>query len=374
MRRIPVNRLRVGMKVGRPIYNSRGELLLQAGTFLTSRVMAKLQRLGIPAVYINDGLVPDIEVKDVIAEETRVKAIKKVRTLMQEWRYGDITNKPQRMASMSAEMKATVKEIIEQLLNSESTVVNLVDIRTLDEYTFGHSVNVCVLSLCTGIVLKYDRARLFHLGMGALLHDLGKTKINLEILNKKEPLTSEEMEIIKQHPLDSYKMLSDMSDVSNLSAITAYQHHERHQGQGYPQGLAGDDIHVFAKIVSVADVFDALTADRVYRSAYPAHQAYELLCGAGNFLFDYDVVEAFLSTVAAYPVGTVVALSSGEIGVILETYKGYPLRPHVRILFDRQGWPVKHPYEINLAEKYDIAITRVLEEEEITMLARQQRV
>jgi len=362
MRRVPVEFLQPGMKVGRPIYNSRGQLLLAVGTILSRRNILRLKSLGIPAVYIDDGLLPDVFVEDVISDAVRIEAVRQVRKLFEAESQGLPVG---RAIIKVREIAQTVDEIIDQLLGQESLAVNLVDIRSLDDYTFGHSVNVCVLSLLTGITLGYNRANLFYLGLGAILHDIGKVRIPREILNKPDFLTKEEFEIVKQHTVHGCEMLQRLPDISPVAARIAHEHHERHQGQGYPQGLRGEEIHVFARITAVADVFDALTADRVYRPAVPVHEAFEMVAGSGNFLFDFEIVQAFLHNIAAYPVGTIVALSNGEIGAVVETRRGLSLYPRVRVLFDADGAPVKDLCERALAEERNVTVVRVVDESEL---------
>lgn len=366
MRRVPVDFLQPGMKVGRSIYNSRGQLLLAAGTILSQRNIVGLRSLGIPAVYIDDGLLPDIVVGDVISDALRVEAVRQVRRLFEAETEGLPVG---RAIIKTRQLAQTVDEIIDQLLSQESLAVNLVDIRSVDDYTFGHSVNVCVLSLLTGITLGYNRGNLLFLGMGAILHDIGKVRVPWRILNKPDFLTKEEFEIVKQHTVHGYEILKRLPDISPMAAKIAHQHHERHQGQGYPQGLRGDEIHAFARITAVADVFDALTADRVYRPAVPVHEAFEMIAGSGDFLFDFEVVQAFLYNIAAYPVGTTVALSNGEIGVVVETVRGLSLYPRVRILFDAGGAPVEDAYERALAEERNITVVRVVDEGELRGLS-----
>ncbi|RKO67011.1 HD-GYP domain-containing protein [Desulfofundulus salinus] len=358
MRKVPTDLLRPGLKVGRAVYNASGQVLLQAGTILTERFITRLKMLGIPAVYIDDFV--GVEVEDVISEETRVQATAKVKALfLSESQRG---TGPSRALIDVKDMISTVNEIIDELLSRRSLMVNLVDIRSLDEYTFGHSVNVCVLAVITGITLGYSRTKLFHLGMAALLHDIGKTRIPLEILNKPGPLTSEEFQLIQKHCIYGAEILQQDPEANLLCRIVAMQHHERHNGQGYPLGLKGAEIHEFAQITGLVDMYDALTADRVYRPAYPVHEAYEMIAGSGNFLFDFDIVQAFLSNVAAYPAGSLVRLSSGEIGVVIETKRGFSLYPRVLVLFSAQRQPLGKPYEINLAEHRHLTITEVIKD------------
>jgi len=368
LRRVPVDLLRPGMKVARAVYGTHGQLLLNAGVVLNAAYIRRLKALGVPALYIDEGWAPDIQVEDVISDATRLKAVEQVRKLLAE----QAAEKPVVAKTMilTREIAATINEIIDELLNHQSLMVNLTDIRTLDTYTFAHSVNVCVLALLAGIGLGYDRAKLFHLGMGAILHDIGKIRIPASILNKPGPLTEEEWAAIKRHPEYGWEILQKNPEVSHLSALVAWQHHERYHGGGYPRGLRGEEINELAQIAGVADMYDALTADRPYRSAYPPHEAYEMIAGGGDFLFSFRVVRAFLHHIAVYPAGTIVALNTGEIAVVLETLKGYSLYPRVRVLYDAERRPVVPPFEILLAEERTRVVTRVLSPEEVEQLPR----
>lgn len=224
----------------------------------------------------------------------------------------------------------------------------------------GHSVNVCILALMIGIHLGYSRSKLFHLAMGALLHDIGKTSIPERILNKPGKLSNAEFEIIKQHSIYGYKILNNNPNISHASALIAQQHHERYNGQGYPNALSKDDIHEFAKITGIADMYDAITADRVYRKAHSPHEAFEIISASGDNLFDFYLVEAFLHHLTAYPTGTLVKLNTGEIAIVTENYPGYSRQPKVRMLFSSSGCPLTVNEELWLAEDCKISISKVI--------------
>lgn len=355
--------LRPGMKVGKALYSARGELLLNAGTILTAKNIERLKRLQVPALYIDDGFLPDVTVEDVIAEETRVQAMVQVRELLEEQREtrGSSSFGAGRAILRVKRITATVENIIDQLLANRHLMVNLADIRSLDDYTFGHCVNVCVLSIMTGITLGYERERLLRLGLGAILHDLGKVDVPPEVLQKPGRLTAEEFALVKRHPEEGYRRVLRLPGVSAAAAQVVYQHHERFDGTGYPRGLQGQEVHEMAYICGVADVFDALTADRVYRRACPVHEAYEMVAGSGDSLFDFRVVRAFLENVAAYPVGTWVRLSTGEVGVVVDNRRGFSLYPRVRVFFDPQGHPLS-PYEVSLWEAEGVFVAGVTDE------------
>ena len=364
MRRVPVGSLLPGMKVGHPVYNSRGEILINRGVILNKKYICGLLKLGIPALYIIDESLPHFYVEDVIDEKTRVATVKLARKIL----TGAPDKSPLEMAK-PGEVKASIGNIIDQLLDNPNLMVNLTDIRSVDDYLYGHSVNVCVLSLITGISLGYDRTRLMALGIGALMHDLGKTLIPPLILKKPGKLTREEFEVIKKHPEYGYTiLLNNAPHIKKISAVIALQHHERYNGEGYPKGLQSGAIHEFSQIVGIADVYDAMTADRVYRKAHPPNEAYEMLAGSGNYFFDFRLVQAFLHNIAAYPAGTLVRLSSNETAVVVETTRGFSLYPKIKVLYDAAGKKLTTPVDIDMSEQNTLTIVKVLDEAEFEML------
>ncbi|HHW08304.1 MAG TPA: HD-GYP domain-containing protein [Clostridia bacterium] len=366
MYRIPVDALQPGMKIARAVFTSDGHVLINQGVVLKQSYINHLRRFGIASVYVEDALALDLAAEDVIDEATRIEAVKTVRDFFVSSRQ----NGSGRCLISTRKLEETVNHIIEDLLSQRNLMVNLQDIRAMDDYTFGHSVNVCVLSLVAGIGLGFSRTQLMHLGMGALMHDIGKLKIPPSIMNKPGKLTDEEFAVMKQHTTFGYELLRH--EVSLLTAHIALEHHERFDGAGYPNRISGNDIHLFSRICSVADVFDALTADRVYRKAYPPHEAYEYLAASGGSQFDYHVVNAFLRNVAAYPTGTWVELNTREIGVVVETKPGFATRPLVRLCFGPapEREQLRQPEDVDLTRVLDRLITRVVPREEVEKTAR----
>lgn len=350
------------MKVGRTIYSSRGEALLKTGVILTAGYIKRLIKLGIPFIYIDDGLLPDVDINDVISQETRLAAVQQIKNVLLE------TQESGRLVIKAPALYNTVGNFTDELLSSKSLMLNLADLRIQDDYTFAHSVNVCVLSLMTGISLKYSKSKLATLGVCSLLHDLGKTKVPDEILNKPGALTPDEFTIMKKHTTYGFDLIRSSKDLEPIHATVAHQHHESYDGSGYPLGISKDDFHEYSQITAIADKFDALTANRIYRKAFPAHEAYEMCTGAGNYLFNNHVVKAFLGNIAAYPSGTFVELNNSQIAIVLDTPKGHTLFPRVRILFDQDHRPLPDPAEISLYGRTDLSIVRVLTNEEINPL------
>lgn len=233
------------------------------------------------------------------------------------------------------------------------------DMLITDHYLYQHSVNVCIYTTMLGIAHGYDREDLLSLSMGSLLHDIGKTKVSPEILLKPGKLTVEEFDEIKKHPEHGFQILKEEPGISLRVAHCAFQHHERNNGSGYPRGIEGNEIHEFAKWISVADTYDAITSHRVYRSGKLPHEALEVLYTGAGSLYDTDKLILFRDKIAIYPIGTEVRLNTGVAGVIADLNKLLPSRPIVRILQNEGGESLTIPYEVDLSKNLSMTITEI---------------
>ena len=249
-------------------------------------------------------MIPFAILPEPIRHETKVKATVVLKNIF------DTYYRTKKVELVN--LQAAVSEMIDQIIDNKDVFYNLVDIRTYDSYTYAHSVNVCMLSLIVGSMLRLNRNELEILGIGAILHDVGKIFIENEILNKPGALDAEEWEIIKTHTSKGYEFLKGKICISYISAHIAYQHHERNDGSGYPRGLTAARIHRFAKIVAVMDVYDAMTAERVYRNALPSYLVMEELRAGANIKFDHVVVDLLSNFVAPYFIGSILRLNNGE--------------------------------------------------------------
>ncbi|MGI5921262.1 MAG: HD-GYP domain-containing protein [Syntrophomonadaceae bacterium] len=358
MRRVRVEDLQSDMELARTVFDSNGRVLLQVGVTITDAYITRLRELGVPSVYVHDEF-DNVDLKDVVAEETRVQTIKVVKETF-------LSLEQEKKINIRSVQEA-VDKLIDELLCNRNVLVNLADIRTLDDYTFAHSVNVCILSIMCGITMSYHELRLKELGIGALLHDIGKTKIDLAILNKEEDLTREEFAEIKRHCEYGFNILRQCPDVSLLSAHIAFQHHERWDGKGYPRQLKGEKILDYARIVATADVYDALMADRPYRPAYSVSQAITILQRMSGIYLDPQSVSALVANIAMYPIGSIVELNTGEVGIVVDNNKETPARPVLKIVFDNNKRLIR-PHEIDLSKLTTIIIRRTLNEEDIAAL------
>ncbi len=353
MRKILIEQVVDGMKLGNTILSPNGKILLKAGVELTSVFVKRLKRMGITEIYIEDEISEGIKVKDVVSEDTRREARSIIQDVMISLRNETDFNTKQ--------IHNIAGKIIDELLTNKNVMVNLADIKSLDGYTFEHSVNVCILSIILGIGMGLNMNRVRELGVGAFLHDIGKASIPTEILNKPASLVPEEYEIIKKHTHYGFEILKKGGNISGISAIIAFGHHERLDGSGYPMNLKGDSIHQFTRIVAVADVYDAMTSERVYRRKMQPHEALEYLTALSNQLFDSQVVKTFCKYVAIYPEGSGVMLNNKQRGIVVRNNQNLPTRPVVRIIFDEYNHKLNNCYELDLAKKLNLFIIGVFQ-------------
>lgn len=327
MRYIPTLCLREGMVLAKGLYGKDGSLLLQQGQTLKQSYITRIIKNGFQGVYISDKLSEEIEIKAVIDDELRNSAVKAVKNLYVQSLTTGISR------SMAQKAKAVVHDIVEEIVKNRDIMVNMIDLKSYDNYTYYHSVNVGVLSIIVGVALGMSSSALYKLGLGALLHDIGKVFVDKEIIDKPGPLTPEEFEEVKKHPSLGYEYLRNSNlDLPESALIGILQHHERINGSGYPGGLSDKEIHQFSRIVSIADVFDAMTSDRPYRAAMMPSEVMEYLMGGAGTLFDSKFVSVFTRKVAAFPLGTCVMLSNGLTAIVVKNYEDCCLRPKVKVV------------------------------------------
>lgn len=341
MRRVPVSKVQNGVKVGKTLFNEDGKVLLREGTVLNESKAGRLEDLGYDSLYIKDGLSPDT-IEDMVSPEVRIKSVKEVRKVFQNFdTYIQRLNQPsatnlkaaKRMEYQSiSDITSISTGIVEELLLKKNNVINMVDIKNKNGYLYQHSVNVAVLSVIFGMKLGLDHSKLKALAMGSLMHDIGYNFLEYERLEHEGPLTDEEILIKEEHPLKGYVYLRDNIDVSAHVRMIVYQHHEWMNGEGYPMQLKGDEITELARIVAITDMYDALTSDRPYRLALEPQTAIEYLLASSLHQLDPELVKKFVKIIIPYPIGTVVKLSNGEVGVVEELDLEYPLRPIIKVV------------------------------------------
>lgn len=363
MRLIPIYMCQPGMRLGKPIFNSEGQILVGYQFQLTQTIITRLQKMGIDYVYIEDPNTEDILIEEGIKEETRMHLRATLQSMMETFgsssydtRFGN--------AQLFRSCSKSVSMVMEDLRYDKNDAFMLMNMHMFPSNDYAQhfiqkSMNVCVYATKIGMSEGYVGDDLIAFSLGALLHDVGSLKISREILNKRGTLSPFEYEEVKKHPEYGFKLLKDEPGIPLLAAHCVLQHHERVDGSGYPYGLKKHEIHSFAQWVGLLETYDSLTHPRAHREALLPHQAIEILYGGAGTLYDLDKVKFFRNKVSIFPLGLSVQLSSGESGIVSKVMADYKHRPVVRVLKDSNGAVLKQPYEIDLSRNLSIMIDRV---------------
>lgn len=254
------------------------------------------------------------------------------------------------------EITKLIDRLIEELLYCRNELISSTSSSTPNNYLYGHSVNVCILSIEVGKGLGYDRTMLNELGVAALLHDIGMK------------LSNSKYDEIKKHTIYGAEILRKVNDIPESSIYVAAQHHERLDGSGYPEGLKDDQISECAKIVGLVDTYEALTHPRPYQERLSSHIGLcEIIDGKG--IFEPRCIEALLNQITLYPIGTWVKLSTGEMGKVVGINEGFPLRPVVNVVFNSEACKLDEPKRVNLAESISLSIMGLLSDEMLNKLS-----
>ena len=251
-------------------------------------------------------------------------------------------------------VKAVVSGMVDVVLEDKNAILGLAMIKGYDDYLFNHSVNVSILAMSLGEALGLPEATLNDLGVGSLLHDIGKIKTPEEIVKKPGKLSDSEWEIMKEHPSRGHELLAKMRDIHETSADIAMEHHLRHDKQGgYPDKAVGRDPNPCSQIVTVADTYDAITTLRPYKESIDPSEALKMMEELAGTTLNPEYYKAFVKMLGIYPAGTLVRLDTNEIALIFRPNYAKPMRPQVKILIDEEGERLKEPLEADLTEVGD---------------------
>lgn len=345
--RIPVSKLREGMVLAQTIYNNSEGSVLTRGTALTARYIEHLRRMeGLTSVTVMsaNGCLDILPPPDIVQNATRSAAVNCIQSFYT--RLDTIT------PADVKQLEHTIDLLLEDVMNRGENLVQLTDIRMYDSYTFSHCVNVAILSAMLGMLCeKYSYHELEALTLGAILHDIGKMDIPPAVLNKRERLTDEEFQLVRKHTAFGARRIRSLADKIPHAAIVeniAYSHHEHIDGRGYPRHLNAKSIHPFAKVVAIADVYDALTSERPYKKAYAPHLAYKIMTSLLDGQFDPDLLQLFFDNVAIYPIGTVLKTRLGYAVVLRSAFR-HTRTPLIRVFADNGGHRMSHYADLDLS-------------------------
>ena len=290
---------------------------------------------------VEQSLKTSLEEEIVRARKIRDESKETVKNIMNDIRFG------KQIKTDQAEY--VVERIIESIYSNENALLSLTRIRHADEYTYMHSVSVCALITAFCRHLNFDIKSLKEVGVGAILHDIGKMKVSQEILNKKNSLSDVEYEKMKDHVKYTRAILEETQDIANASLLLAYQHHERMDGSGYPNGLKGEEISLYGKLSAIIDVYDAMTTDRCYRRRRQPTEVLKKLYEWSKYYFDSKLAQQFIRCVGIYPVGSLVNLESGYLAVVLSHSDKSLMQPLVRIVYNARKRSHVDIYDVDLA-------------------------
>ncbi|ALK95225.1 phosphodiesterase [Massilia sp. WF1] len=290
---------------------------------------------------------PVAPLRTTLAEEfDRAVAIRRqaaglVKTVMQDARLGK--------AVEMDKVSPVVESITASILRNASALLGLSYIKNKDDYTFLHSVSVCTLLVAFCRSRKMDDETIYQAGIGGLLHDTGKALVPDHILNKPGRLTDEEFEVVRRHPRDGYEILRRSPEIGPIPLDITLHHHERRDGTGYPDRQGADQIGELAQMAAIVDVYDAITADRCYHKGMPAAEALRKMYEWSKFHFNPALTQEFMRCVGIYPVGTLVLLESGRLGVVVEPHETSLLTPKVNVFFSTKSQTYIKPETIDLS-------------------------
>lgn len=348
------------MILANSLWTMNGLLLVTKGTVLTERMIALIKQRGIQQIdtyYLSESVTQDAQgiSNDKKSYDDVEESVKLVRNFLKSRSF------IKKIATASdVEIEEKLMKLFDFIDKKPNVVKMLKELEAFDYFTFIHSFNVTVLTIIMGRKLGWDEEKLLEAGMAAMLHDIGKLDIPIEILNKEEKLTNEEFDLIKQHTRFGFERLIAEPNIPYEVALAALLHHEALDGGGYPLGVKENKITDLAKLIAVIDKFEAITGERPYRTKKIApDEALELLYKMSYSIVDGDIVKLFRKSIVFYPVGTEVLLNTGEIGVVVEYDKEYSTRPKVIVNKTITGKTFRFPFEIDLKENLNIKIISI---------------
>lgn len=327
MRIKQIKELHPGQILGQTLYTEKGDILLRKGVYISDFIIKKLQESGYVSVYIWEDSM-EYELEDVIRPEIRQKAINDLRKFTKNIEGED----PKSAEANMSILRAEISTVVDELFNQKEIVVEMVDLKNTNRGLYQHSVNVMIHSVILAVGLGLNKKEVGKVALAALVHDIGLVFMPSDLLEKKGPLTPEEFDKMKEHPKKGFEFLRDQLNLEATIRMGVLDHHEHYDGSGYPEGKKGDAIHLYARIIAVANKYDSITSDRNYKKAKPVAEALEYIMGGGGSVFDPEMTKIFIRNINPYPINTLVELSDGNVAAVVEVHRNIYTRPVVQIV------------------------------------------
>lgn len=360
MRAVSISNIKEGNILGKSIYSSEGRLLLSKGMELDKKLVSTLRKHQIMYVYIEDRISEGIEIHSIVDEKIIIETIGTMKKIFDMAMYRSKGKEKMEWIPLQAhlEVQNVIENILYNLKENENVLYSMTELMGTDMYTYKHSVNVSILAILTARSLGIGEKEIRDVAMGALLHDLGKTRIEPDILNKTREFTEEEIELIGKHPEYGYDIVKNDLSLSYITKQIIYSHHELLDGSGYPRKLKGDEISIYSMIVTICDMFDSMTSDKFGRRKMSIYKTLEIMSAKIFDKLDANVYNRFIENIAIYPIGTGVILEDGRKGIVVDIHRSCPTRPILRIIEDKGN---AEYYEIDLMKNLTIFISDVID-------------
>lgn len=375
MRLVPIGSIKEGSKLAKIVYDEQGRILLNHGVELTSTLIKRLLENGVMGVYVDDHYSTG-EIKDVISPELRNKATGEIQKVFKSIRAEmdrqissmtmtkDNMSKKLKMVADSkyfAKLDDVISDMIEEITKNKEAMVGLVDIKNMKSFVYQHSIQVTVLSLMIGASMRLNKNQLKDLAIGAMLHDIGLSFIDKDLLIHRDDFTEAQEKEYLSHVELGHEFIKESTDLSVHARMGILEHHELFNGTGYPRGLEGTHIHLNARIIALANIYDKM-ASALDGKIIPPNELIEYVMGnAGKkSIFDFDVAKHFVSKIIPYPNGTLIELSNGRKAIVVGYNHQQPLRPKLKLLDPADATQTLEFYNMIDHDHLNVTISRII--------------
>jgi HD-GYP domain-containing protein (c-di-GMP phosphodiesterase class II) len=375
MRLVPIGSIKEGTVLAKVVHDEIGRVLLNQNVQLTSSLIQRLIDNGVLAIHIHDSY-SQTEIDDIISPELRQTAVKEIRSVFKNIKMQveksiksiekDKTQLNKKLHLMVDQkylqnLDGIVSDMINEITLNKDAMVGLVDIKNMKNFVYQHSIQVTVLALLVGASLNMNKVMLKDLAIASMLHDIGLTFLDKDLVIYTKDFTNEQKEIYKTHSNLGFEFIKENTNLSSHVRMGILQHHEEYNGNGYPLGLAEDNIHLNARIILVANTYDKMTSG-ITGILVPPNEIIEFIMGNSGRgrMFDFEIANHFVRRIVPFTVGTHVLLSTGKRAVVVNYSPNNPLRPLLKILID--GKKVEDLKLFNLMDhnKLNVTIKKVL--------------
>ena len=333
MRLKSLEHVEVGDVLAKPVYDNKCQLLLSKDSLLTQNYIDRLIVADIQCVYVDDELSEGLEAISVVSDELKIKSVSVVKNVFKDLAERKNTNY---IVKSVEQIGSIIDEMMSVIYDNPGTLYCMTELMGTDMYTYHHCAEVAILSMLVAKNMNMNENFIRKIGIGAILHDVGKMQISGDVLNKAETLTLDEIMIIREHVRNGYELLKDNLNISPISRQVVLLHHEKLNGAGYPYKMQGDQIPVHVRIVTLCDIFNAISSNRAYRTRVSADEALEIIRAEAVYELDRNIYYHLLKVINIYPPGTMVQLSNGEIAIVIKENPEAQTRPIVQIVRNKK--------------------------------------